>query len=185
MIMNKKEILKRLNPVTKAIQNCQMCPLCETRTNAVPGRGSGELPPNIMFIGEAPGAKEDEEGKPFVGRSGNLLKAAIAAWKFENYFITNLVKCRPPENRNPSKDEVSKCFHYLAAQINILKPKSIVLIGLQAQNAWDEAGIHYDNVYKVKHPAYYLRKGWAAEYHEEFTNFVEIYKSIDSNWTPF
>ncbi len=103
--------------------------LYKNSKNPVPGEGS--LNAKIMFIGEAPGAREDEEGRPFVGAAGKLLTSLLEniGLKRENVFITNVVKCRPPHNRDPLDDEINACLPYLIRQINIIKPKIIVTLG--------------------------------------------------------
>lgn len=111
------------------ILKCQKCPLSQGRTNAVPGEGSLET--ELMFIGEAPGRDEDVQGRPFVGKAGQLLTKIIGAMKFnrEDVYITNVVKCRPPNNRNPNKEEIETCQDYLLEQIEMIKPKAIVALG--------------------------------------------------------
>lgn len=109
---------------------CKKCGLAETRTNVVFGVGNPNSP--VLFIGEAPGQNEDMQGEPFVGRSGALLDKMLAAIDLDrnrNIYIGNMVKCRPPENRDPKPDEVNLCIHYLRTQIAILKPKIIVCLG--------------------------------------------------------
>ena len=108
---------------------CRKCRLCETRTNVVPGEGSPDA--KIMFIGEGPGRDEDLQGRPFVGRSGELLTRMIRAIGLERdqVYICNIVKCRPPQNRNPEADEAEACLNYLRAQVALVKPKIIVLLG--------------------------------------------------------
>jgi DNA polymerase len=106
--------------------------LCQTRTNVVFGVGNPEA--RLMFVGEGPGADEDRKGEPFVGRAGQLLDKMIVAMKFQrkDVYIANIVKCRPPENRNPLPDEVANCFPYLNQQIEIIDPDVIVALGLVA-----------------------------------------------------
>ncbi len=113
----------------KEILICRLCPLCRLRTNAVPGEGNRAA--ELMFVGEAPGRDEDLQGRPFVGRAGKLLRKIIAAMKFreEEVFITNVVKCRPPENRTPHRDEVKACSPYLVRQIGLIRPRVIVTLG--------------------------------------------------------
>ncbi|MFW5803178.1 MAG: uracil-DNA glycosylase [Verrucomicrobiota bacterium] len=113
----------------RAVRACRLCPLCESRTNAVFGEGNPNA--DLMFIGEGPGADEDAQGRPFVGRSGELLTKMIAAMQFtrEEVFIANIVKCRPPDNRNPEKSEAQACLPYVLRQIELIQPKVIVLLG--------------------------------------------------------
>ena len=118
--------------IAKEIAACQACRLCEQRTNVVPGQG--HLHPEIMFIGEGPGADEDEQGLAFVGRAGQLLTDIIKAMGFtrDDVFIGNIVKCRPPENRKPAPDEMAACLPFLERQIAVLKPTLIVTLGATA-----------------------------------------------------
>lgn len=115
--------------VEERILKCQKCTLSQGRTNAVPGEGSLEA--ELMFVGEAPGRDEDLQGRPFVGRAGQLLTKIIGAMKFnrEDVYITNVVKCRPPNNRNPNKEEIETCKNYLLEQIEMIKPRAIVALG--------------------------------------------------------
>ena len=119
----------------RRIQSCRSCPLWSGRTKAVPGEGNLDSP--VMFVGEAPGATEDREGRPFVGAAGQLLNAAIeaAGWRREDVYITNVVKCRPPNNRTPNQDEVAACIGYLREEIRLVRPKVIVALGNTAGEA--------------------------------------------------
>ena len=112
-----------------SIQNCQRCKLGQTRKKIVFGVGNKEA--DIMLIGEGPGADEDEQGEPFVGRAGKLMDMAFTALgiKREDIYIANIVKCRPPFNRNPEQDEEQACLNYLRNQVILVKPKIIVLLG--------------------------------------------------------
>lgn len=114
------------------VRGCTMCRLCETRTHTVFGEGDPDA--NLMFVGEGPGENEDLTGRPFVGRAGELLEKQIQAMglKRAQVFICNVVKCRPPENRNPAPDETAACTPYLMRQIEIVRPKAIVTLGLPA-----------------------------------------------------
>lgn len=111
------------------IKKCNKCKLCRTRKNTVPGVGNQEA--KIMFIGEGPGADEDAMGIPFVGKAGKLMDMAFKAIgiKREEVYIANIVKCRPPMNRDPEPDEVNACLNYLRNQVILVKPKIIVLLG--------------------------------------------------------
>ena len=121
--------------ITGNIQDCKACRLCETRKNAVPGEGAPE--PLVMVIGEAPGADEDSSGNSFAGKAGQLLDkmlGSIGLSRESNCFITNIVKCRPPENRDPQPDEIAACTGFLESQIQSLKPRFILCVGrLSAQ----------------------------------------------------
>ncbi|NJE85324.1 uracil-DNA glycosylase [Thermococcus sp. CX2] len=124
--MGKEELMKKLE---EKIRSCRKCPLGELRTNAVPGAGSYEA--KVMFVGEAPGYWEDQKGLPFVGRAGKVLDELLAeiGLKREDVYITNIVKCRPPDNRDPTEEEIKACSPYLDRQIDIIKPKVIVPLG--------------------------------------------------------
>ena len=120
------------NEFVEECRNCQACDLASTRRNVVIFRGSVCAP--VMFIGEGPGATEDEQGLPFVGQAGRLLQLLLDAQGFEmkDYHIANVVKCRPPENRVPTDEEAKTCKTLLGKQILIAKPKIIVLLGKTA-----------------------------------------------------
>lgn len=120
------ENIKDLENITK---QCKKCKLCNTRQNVVFGVGNPEA--KIMFIGEGPGADEDRLGEPFVGKAGQLMNKAfdVVGIKRGNVYIANIVKCRPPHNRDPEKDEIVACMDYLRNQVIIIKPKIIVLLG--------------------------------------------------------
>lgn len=115
--------------LAEEISACSRCRLCQTRTNVVPGEGNPRA--RIMFIGEGPGRDEDLQGRPFVGRSGELLTRMIAAIGLErsDVYICNIVKCRPPQNRNPEPDEAAACMDYLRAQFALVRPDVVVLLG--------------------------------------------------------
>lgn len=112
-----------------SIIDCNKCKLCKTRKNIVFGTGNKNA--DIMFIGEGPGADEDMQGEPFVGRAGRLMNMGfgIVGIKREDVYIANIVKCRPPANRNPEDDEAFSCLNYLRNQVMLVKPKIIVLLG--------------------------------------------------------
>ena len=110
-------------------EQCKKCRLCQTRNNVVFGTGNKEA--DLMFIGEGPGADEDMQGEPFVGKAGKLMNMAFdtIGLKREDVYIANIVKCRPPSNRNPEEDEAIACLNYLRNQVILVKPKIIVLLG--------------------------------------------------------
>jgi DNA polymerase len=133
-----REALPILEQVAGEARACRKCGLCETRTNAVPGVGSAQS--GIVFVGEAPGADEDRRGEPFVGRAGELLTKIIEAMERdrlipgvtltrETVYICNVLKCRPPENRNPLPHEIETCSPYLHRQLEALKPRFICCLG--------------------------------------------------------
>jgi DNA polymerase len=120
---------KALEDIDRQVLACTLCPLHKQRTNAVPGEGDRSAA--LMFIGEAPGRDEDAQGRPFVGRAGQLLRKIIAAMKFreDEVYITNIVKCRPPDNRVPFREEEEACSPYLVRQIELIRPRVIVTLG--------------------------------------------------------
>lgn len=124
--MSSEEILKE---VAAEVSTCAKCDLCKTRTKAVPGEGNPHA--KIMFIGEGPGYHEDKQGRPFVGPAGQFLDELLASinLKRADVFITNVVKCRPPNNRDPLPAEIEACSDYLKRQIAAIEPKVIVTLG--------------------------------------------------------
>ena len=122
----------RLAEIEREIAGCTKCPLAQTRTNTVPGEGSPTA--EIMFVGEGPGADEDRTGRPFVGRAGKLLDELIESlpMRREDVFIANVVKCRPPENRDPTREEIEMCSNYLREQIETVDPLVVVPLGRHA-----------------------------------------------------
>lgn len=123
-------LIDQVKVLDKKIQECQLCGLCLTRTNAVPGMGSYE--PLVMVIGEAPGADEDRQGLPFVGKAGQYLDEwlrALGLSRQETVYITNVIKCRPPGNRDPHPEEIKSCSPYVENQIELLKPRVILSLG--------------------------------------------------------
>ena len=110
-------------------KECKKCKLCQNRNNVVFGTGNRQA--SLMFIGEGPGADEDLQGTPFVGKAGKLMNMAFEAigLKREEVYIANIVKCRPPGNRNPEDDEAVACLNYLRNQVILVKPKIVVLLG--------------------------------------------------------
>jgi uracil-DNA glycosylase len=122
----RREALERIGDEVRA---CTACRLHEGRTRAVPGEGDPDT--EVVFVGEGPGQNEDREGRPFVGRAGQLLVRLLASigWQREDVFITNVVKCRPPSNRDPEADEIAACAGYLRRQLEILDPAVMVTLG--------------------------------------------------------
>lgn len=118
-----------LSNIQSDLENCKRCKLCKGRQNIVFGDGNPKA--ELMFVGEGPGEQEDIQGRPFVGRAGQLLEKMIEAMgmKRSDVFIANVVKCRPPENRNPEPDEIASCSPFLFRQIDTIKPKVIVALG--------------------------------------------------------
>ena len=118
-----------MEELQQAVSICSKCPLCRTRTNTV--FGDGDIKSRLMFIGEGPGADEDAQGLPFVGKAGELLTKMINAMGFarKEVYIGNIVKCRPPENRTPEDEEIQACLPYIKQQIRLIQPDAIVLLG--------------------------------------------------------
>jgi DNA polymerase len=118
-----------LEAIAAEVRTCTRCRLHESRTRAVPGEGSPET--EVVLVGEGPGQNEDEQGRPFVGAAGGLLTELLRSigWQREDVFITNVVKCRPPGNRDPEPDEIAACAPYLARQLTVLDPAVVVTLG--------------------------------------------------------
>ncbi len=125
-----------LDAVAAEVRVCPLCELSRTRTNAVPGDGAAHA--RILFIGEGPGWNEDKQGKPFVGPAGKFLDEllTIAGVSREDVFITNVVKCRPPGNRDPLPDEIAACAPYLDRQIAMIDPEVVVTLGRFSMARW-------------------------------------------------
>ncbi len=149
---------------------CKKCPLCETRTNVVFGEGNTSS--KVMFVGEGPGEQEDLQGKPFVGRSGKLLDKMleeIGLSRKKNIYIANIVKCRPPKNRDPLPEEQKQCMDWLRSQFVLINPKIIVTLGKIAATSMIKPDLkitkEHGSIYKKKdilmmatfHPAALLR----------------------------
>lgn len=122
-------MFEKLEEIETIVKKCNKCALCSNRTQTV--FGVGNLNADIMFIGEGPGADEDREGEPFVGKAGKLMNQAFMGLGIsrEKIYIANIVKCRPPNNRTPLKEEANACLDYLRNQVMIIRPKIIVLLG--------------------------------------------------------
>ena len=167
-------MLETLEQLNNKYKNCKGCELCQTRQTIV--FGSGNPNSKLLLIGEAPGKEEDLEGRPFIGRSGQLLRQLLCNVKIDpeqDAFITNIVKCRPPNNRNPKSSEIKNCLSILEKQLSILKPELIVLIGSASTQAllgkdikiskkrgqWLKKTIknHTVNIMPIFHPSYLLR----------------------------
>ena len=163
-----------LEAIAAEVRDCTRCRLHATRTNAVPGEGDPST--EVVFIGEGPGQNEDLEGRPFVGRAGGLLVNLLAhiGWTREDVFITNIVKCRPPGNRDPEPDEVAACAPYMHRQLEVLDPAVIVTLGRHSMGRFmpgarisqahgttapvdPTSGAHDATVFAMYHPAAALR----------------------------
>lgn len=178
-----------LERISKTIAECTKCPLHETRTNTVPGQGTPT--PEIAFIGEGPGADEDEQGIAFIGRAGQLLTKIIEAMGLtrDEVWIGNIVKCRPPGNRVPGPEEMEACLPYLRDQLSLLKPKVIICLGATAVKGLldTKTGItklrgswmSFDgiDVMPTFHPAYLLRNPPAKR--EVWEDMKSVLKHLD------
>ncbi len=184
----KADSLKILNGL---IKDCSNCPLHKSRNKFVFGVGDPDA--DVMVVGEGPGAEEDKQGEPFVGRAGKLLNDILMAINFERseVYIANIVKCRPPGNRTPAAEEMDECFPYLDKQIELIKPKMILALGLTAAhgllkkkdsltklrgNVYDYKGIRTMVTY---HPAALLRNPqWKRECWEDVQKFRKLYDEM-------
>ncbi|WP_457568355.1 uracil-DNA glycosylase [Desulfurobacterium sp.] len=167
----KKDKTTELEILKEKVLKCEKCRLAETRNNVVFGEGNPRT--NLMFIGEAPGEQEDLQGRPFVGRAGQLLTRFLNLFGIERerVYITNIVKCRPPGNRNPQPDEIKACYPYLEKQIELIEPRVILCLGAFAARTvlnlpektpiskirGREFKIKNYSVIPTFHPAYLLR----------------------------
>jgi DNA polymerase len=128
-IVSSEERAAKLAILAGEARDCSICPLAETRTNVVFGAGNPDA--DVMFVGEGPGQQEDEQGLPFVGRSGQLLEQLLGeiALTRRDVYIANVVKCRPPKNRDPRPEEIDACKDYLRTQLQLIQPKVVVTLG--------------------------------------------------------
>lgn len=179
---------KTLNDLDSLINKCQKCSLGKLRKNFVFGTGNPNA--DIVFVGEAPGADEDEQGEPFVGRAGKLLTETLKNLGFnrEEVYICNILKCRPPNNRDPLPNEVEKCEPYLLKQLSLIKPKIIVALGRIAGNTLLKKNETLSNLRKniynyydiplfiTFHPAAILRNiNWKKDFEKDLENMKEYY----------
>ena len=186
---------KDLNDLYSKINTCTKCKLHKNRMNFV--FGSGNPNSDVMIIGEGPGAEEDIQGLPFVGRAGMLLTDILKAIKFsrDEVYIANIVKCRPPNNRTPFQDEMDTCLPYLKKQIELIQPKIILCLGLTAAKgllgkkdsltSLRGKVFNFNNSIKVMvtfHPAALLRNpGWKRDCWKDVQEFRKLYDEIKSN----
>lgn len=177
-----------------SIKDCKKCKLCTTRTNIVFGCGNKNA--DIMMIGEGPGADEDKQGNPFVGKAGQLMNKAFEGVGIvrNEIYITNIVKCRPPQNRVPEDDEAKACLNYLRNQVILVNPKIIVLLGSTAlknilgkeysitasRGKWiEKKGILYMPTW---HPAALLRdEDKKIEFWKDLKEVIKKYSEINNN----
>ena len=180
---------KSLDELKAVCDGCKKCPLHETRTNVVFGSGSADA--KILFIGEAPGAHEDEQGLPFVGASGRLLDKYLDAVGLsrEDAYIANILKCRPPKNRDPKPEEEDACIDYLREQLRIINPKVIVCLGrisafkiikpdfkiTQEHGKWFRKGDYL--ITAVYHPSALLRDPHKRD--DMMQDFIAIKEKLD------
>lgn len=167
-----------LAEVRNWLGECTRCGLCKERKQIVFGAGNEKSP--LLFVGEGPGADEDEQGLPFVGKAGQLLNKIIEAMGYDRakFYIANTVKCRPPENRAPTFEEIQQCLPFLKAQIEVIQPKYIIALGLHAATTLTGQNIAISNlrgrfhklawnpdimVMPTYHPAYLLRNPGAKK----------------------
>ncbi len=155
------ELREELEKVAEEIRACTRCPLYASRTNAVPGEGN---PCNrVIFIGEAPGSNEDLQGRPFVGAAGQLLTSLLTSNGIprESVFITNVVKCRPPGNRDPRDEEIQACMPFLLRQLKLIKPRLIVTLGRHStRTVLGYYGYNADSVMAVRGRVYRIEAEW-------------------------
>ena len=145
--MSKEEDMEK---ITESVENCRKCNLWKTRKNPVVGAGS--IDSEILFVGEAPGYNEDLQGCPFVGRAGKILDELLESveLKRDDVYIANILKCRPPDNRNPLKTEIESCTEYLNKQIEIIQPKIILPLGnFACSYIFEKFSLKYDKISNV------------------------------------
>jgi uracil-DNA glycosylase family 4 len=183
--------LSELTDLCQEIKDCQLCILSQGRSHAVPGEGPEDA--DIMFIGEAPGFHEDRQGRPFVGAAGNYLNELLEKINLrrEEVYITNVVKCRPPGNRDPQPEEVEACRAYLDKQIELIRPRLIVTLGrFSMQRYFPGASIsrihgqpkRVGNViyYPMFHPAAALHQPrWRSLVEEDILKLPELLAKLD------
>ena len=185
-----------LEAIHQAIRACVACNLHVGRTNAVPGEGSPTA--GIMFVGEGPGYNEDRQGRPFVGAAGQFLNELLASigLRREDVFITNMVKCRPPNNRDPFPGELEACTHYLDEQITEIQPKIVVPLGRHALSHWypnesisrvraKPKAIGRITLFPLYHPAAALHNGGLrATIEEDFGKLGALLASLNDGPAP-
>ena len=187
--MTRDERRAALEMIANEVRDCTACRLHEGRNRAVPGEGDPDT--EVVFVGEGPGFNEDREGRPFVGRAGALLVRLLAriGWRREDVFITNVVKCRPPDNRDPQPDEIAACAGYLRRQLEVLDPAVVVTLGRYSMGTFmpgarigqvhgtstpadPETGARNALVFAMYHPAAALRT--ASIERESFEDMARV-----------
>jgi len=193
--MSPADPVLELDRLADQTRTCTLCRLCEGRTNAVPGSGSYQA--EIVFVGEGPGKSEDEQGIPFCGASGRLLDQLLESISLsrDQVFITNVVKCRPPGNRDPLPDEKTTCAEtYLDNQLNLINPKLVVTLGRHAMSHFLPSDLKISQVHgKLKryrgrvylalyHPAVALYNGGMREtLQEDFLTIPRVLKTLSKS----
>lgn len=157
-------IKERIEEIANQIKSCKKCQLYKSKTNYVPGEGNPES--KIIFIGEAPGSEEDKQGRPFVGKAGKYLTEQIEKIlkiRREDIYITNLIKCRPPNNRDPKEEEIKSCSEWLIKQIEEIKPDLIVTLGRYSTKfIMEYFGLNFTNILKERGNIYIVKR-WNKE----------------------
>jgi uracil-DNA glycosylase family 4 len=180
---------RSLDDIADEVSQCQRCPLHQTRTQTVFGRGSAKA--KLMIIGEAPGLEEDQHGSPFVGPSGDLLNKMLAAMDFteEDVYIANVLKCRPPDNRDPKQEEMAQCADYLIEQIQLISPRVIMTLGSVASHFLLDTKVSISQLRGQRfiyqgtplivsyHPSYLLRK--PSEKRKAYADWLLIRRLLD------
>jgi len=179
--------MSKLSDYYEQIKDCNRCRLSEGRTNLVFGEGNENA--GLMFVGEAPGANEDQQGRPFVGAAGKLLNELLSqiGLKREDVYIANIIKSRPPNNRDPLPDEIEACKPYLMEQIKIIKPKIIATLGAHAMRTMLDKNVSISNVHgqtfqansyvimPIFHPAAALyRRQTLDDLKQDFQNLKQV-----------
>ena len=170
-------MIQELEEIKKQVIECTKCDLCKTRNNSVPGKGN--FYSEVIFVGEAPGRNEDKKGEPFVGAAGKRLSVALenAGIKRDEVYITNVVKCRPPNNRIPNTTERELCKEYLKREIAIVKPKIICILGNTAFKSilgGSEITKHRGKIVKKENQLYFLTVHPAATiYNQELISVLK------------
>jgi DNA polymerase len=176
----REDVVAQMHQLEAEVRVCPKCPLAATRTKAVPGEGNYQAV--VMFVGEGPGFDEDRQGRPFVGRSGKFLTSMLekVGIRREDVYITNIVKCRPPDNRDPLPNEIEACDEYLERQVRLINPRIIVTLGRHSMRRWFPDGSitklhgqirnigHGRVALAMFHPAAALRNdSWRVEFEKD------------------
>jgi len=191
------DMAQSLEAIAEEVKNCRKCEIANSRLNVVPGQGNPKA--RLMFVGEAPGADEDQKGVAFIGRAGKLLTDIITAMGLtrEEVFIGNILKCRPPGNRDPKLDEIDNCWPYLKRQLEIIQPEVIVALGAHAArtllNTSDAIGKLRGRFHEYRfsedlppaklmptyHPAYLLRNYSYDNRKRVWEDMMKVLKELD------